>query len=224
MRATYGGVNLSSALFAPGETWLTTFRIQGQQTNQIRRPARAEWIKPIARGHRSHSIDIVLRPPPFADVDAAAEALALFFSDLPQQGDLVLLSGGRERTFPDACVDSFNPPPRNGVSLEYPIKFIAGSVTTRTLSTLATMDARYPNVISLTGLTGGTEGDLDGQQTLDIAAGRMVNFYLNEGGVLQPHQWVLVLWTDETEDAEDGRVLPDDFHATTNPKIWRRIV
>lgn len=224
MKAIFAGVELSADSFAPGETWLTTFRIQGQQTNQPSKPARSEFVRYYARALRSHTIEINLIPPPAADFDAAAESLALYFAELPQQGDLVLLSGVRERTFPGACVDTFSPPPRNGISNLYPLRFLAGAVTYRTRSRLGTMNANYPNVLPLTGLTGGGDGNLDGEATTDVDAGRMVKFYLNEGGILAPHEWVLIAWTAETEDAEDGRVLPDDFNATTNPKIWMRLI
>lgn len=224
MKATFAGVDLSTDSFAAGATWATSFRITGQQANQISRPARAEFISLYARGTRSHSIEIIFRPPPAADYDEAAEALALYFAELPQQGDLVLLSGMRERTFPDACVEAFSPPPRIGISNEFPVRFIAGAVTYRTRSTLGAMDYRYPNVVNLTGLTGGGATNLDGLVTTDVDAGRMVDFYLNSGGFLHPHRWVLTSWTDETEDSEDGRVLPDDFDNATNPKIWRRLL
>jgi hypothetical protein len=223
MRATFDGIVLSAGSFSADAPYLATFRISGQQTNQIRRPARAEWIRPIARGHRSHVIEMIFRPPPAADYDAAAEALALYFAELPQQGDLVILSGSRERTFADACVENFSPPERTGISNEFPVRFLAGAVTYRILSPLARMDARYPNIITVTGLTGGTT-NLDGLQTSDVDAGRMVDFYLNVGGFLQPHRWVLTAWTDEAENADDGRVKPDDFHSTENPKIWRRLL
>lgn len=203
---------------------MMTFRIAAQQANQISRPVRAEFIRPIARGLRMHTIELVFRPPPAADYDEAAESLALYFAELPQQGDLVLLAGNRELTFPDACVESFSPPPRVGISIQFPVRFIAGAVTYRTRSTLGAMDARYPNVISLTGLTGGGASNLDGLVTTDVNTGRMVDFYLLSGGVLMPHRWVLTAWTDETEDAADGRVLPDDFNTETNAKIWIRLL
>ena len=224
MRAIFNGTELSSGTFAPGETWLTTFRIQGQQVNQVSRPTRAEYVTLYARAARQHSIEIVFRPPPAADFDAAAEALCLYFAELPQQGDLVLLNGVRERTFPDACVESFSPPPRRGVSNEFPVKFIAGAVNTRTRSRLGAMNANYPNVLPLTALTGGATNSLDAEATTDVATGRMVNFYLNESGVLAPHQWVLMPWGEESEDAAAGRVIPDDFNETTNPKIWMRLI
>ena len=224
MRAVFDGTVLSSASFAPGETWLSTFRINGQQVNQTRRPIRDEYAHFIARGLRQHSIEIVFRPPPAADFDEAAELLCLYFSELPQQGDLVLLSGTRERTFADACLESFTPPPRRGVSNEYPVKFIAGAVTSRTRSRLGIMSADYPNVLPLTALTGGATNSLDAEVTTDVATGRMVNFYLEESGVLAPHQWVLRPWGEESEDAAAGRVLPDDFNESTNAKIWIRLI
>jgi len=222
MRVTYAGTVLSTDTFAAGETWQTSFRVSGAQQNQVAHRTRAEYITLFARGGRSHTIDLLFIPPPAADVHEAFEQLSLYFSALPLQGDLVLLSGALERTFPDACVQAFSPPPRRGLANEFPVTFLAGAVTAATLSPLAQMDSRYPNIRPITGLTGGDSGKLDAEITADVAVNRVIKFYLVESSILVPHEWVLLDWTDEVEDAAAGVVIPDDWHVTTNPKYWHR--
>lgn len=227
MKATYNGVVLSTDSFAPDETWLTTFRISGQQANQISRPSGDDYIKLYARGHRMHTIEIVFRPPPAADTDAAAEALALYFAGLPQQGDLVLLSGARERTFPGACVEAFTPPPRTGISNEFPVKFVAGSVTSRTLSPLAIMNINeVANLYAITGLTGGGDTNLDGLVTVDVSAGFQTDIFVPIGALNQLATFRLFAGTDATNtDPDAGPVVvrPADYDGTTNAKVWKRL-
>ena len=227
MRATFNGTVLSTDSFAPGETWLTTFRIQGQQQNQVSKPTRAEYVTLYARAARMHSIEIVFRPPPEADFDAAAEALCLYFAELPQQGDLVLLSGVRERTFPNACLESFTPPPRRGVSNEWPVKFIAGAVTTRTRSRLGTMNINaIANLYDITGLTGGGSTKLDGLVTTDVAAGFQLEIFAAIGALNQLATFRLYAGTDAANtDPDAGPVIvrPADYNASTNAKVWKRL-
>lgn len=232
MKATFAGVVLSTDSFDPGETWEASFRISGQQANQISRPARADYISLYARGARSHSIEIIFRPPPAADYDEAAEALTLYFAELPQQGDLVLLSGTRERTFPDACVEAFTPPPRIGLSNEFPLRFIAGAVTTRTRSPLGLMDTRYiANLPTITTLTGGTITSLDSQITVDVDAGFTAFIRPTLAGIAQPKMMQVITDPDPgvtvgNDDPAAGTliVLPLDYDEATNAKIWIEVL
>lgn len=112
---------------------------------------------------------------------------------------------------------------RIGVSNRFGFAFEATDPDTATLSLIAQMDARYPNILTLAGLTGGGSTKLDGQVTTDVAVGRIVEFVLTESAVIVPHKWLLREWTDEVEDSAAGIVLPDDHHATTNPKFWHRL-
>jgi hypothetical protein len=80
-------------------------------------------------------------------------------------------------------------------------------------------------LLALTGLTGGSANDLDGIATAD---GEVDSQTIREvltgsvgGGDLAITRWVLMPGTN----AEDGisYVRPDDYHATTNARVWVRI-
>lgn len=185
---------------------------------------RAAWAVPVARGNRLITLPMIIEIPPFATFGAALVGGLTYFGNIPDEGPLVIAEGADQVTFSSAvCVECKILEEIVGLSHAVALRFVCGQPVNATLSRLAQMDSHYPNVISLTGLTGGTT-KLDGEITTDVEVGRFVDFYLDVDGFLQPHRWVLTAWTDETEDAEDGRVLPDDFHSTTNPKIWRRLI
>lgn len=228
MRVTFDGSVLSTDSFAADETWATSFHISGQQVNQISRPVRAEYVSLYARGGRAHSIEIIFRPPPAVSYDAAAESLSLYFAGLPQQGDLVLTNGSLARTFPAACLEAFTPPPRTGISLEFPLKFVAGAVTYQTLSPLALMDSRYvANLAVITGLTGGTAADLDALVTADVAVGFVAFVTPTIAGIAQPKHFRLITDPDPgvtvtNTDPTAGALIvrPLDYDEDENAKIW----
>lgn len=73
----------------------------------------------------------------------------------------------------------------------------------------------YP---SITTLTGGGSTALDGIVTTSLSVPRVVLLYIST----QPNMWRLASGTT----AEDGVgvVRPDDYHATTNARVWTRIM
>jgi hypothetical protein len=123
---TFADMLLSAGGFGGDETWQTRFTIKGSQDVQVCKPMRADYVRVIARGQRMLTITLLFRPPSCADVHESFAELALYFSTLPQQGDLVLESGGNRVPYPDACLVSFDPPPRVGVSNEFPLVFQTG--------------------------------------------------------------------------------------------------
>jgi hypothetical protein len=126
MKATFDGLELSPGTYAPDVTWNLRMVIRGEQPVQVSRPARAEYARVYARGGRLHTLDLFFKPPAAADTHEAFAALALFFTTLSQQGDLVIESGGNQITYPDACLVAFTPPARVGVSNEFPLQFVFG--------------------------------------------------------------------------------------------------
>jgi hypothetical protein len=80
----------------------------------------------------------------------------------------------------------------------------------------AEMRLRY----DLDGLTGGTSTKLDAITTVSKTPGQTA-IWTYIGGVIQ--LWILITDPDPgvtAEDAPGGIVKPDDYHASTNPKIW----
>jgi hypothetical protein len=85
-------------------------------------------------------------------------------------------------------------------------------------------DPPYPvpnNVVTaypqLTGLTGGTAYDLDGQTTIGgaMTAGKEIHLHLAS----VPSAWRLRARTGETENSAAGRVIPDD----DSTLLWEQI-
>ena len=126
MKATFGDITLSEGGFTNAETWLTRFKIRGQQDVQTAKPIRAAYAQVYARGNRLHVIELLFYPPTAENTDEAFAALALFFATLPQQGDLILESGGNRVRFPSACLVSFEPLPSLGISNQFPLVFQCG--------------------------------------------------------------------------------------------------
>lgn len=83
-----------------------------------------------------------------------------------------------------------------------------------TQSTEFLVGAIHP-LTAITGLTGGGATALDGQATTSLPTGYTV--FLSYGRVGQ--LWQLIAGTD-AEDVSNGIVRPDDYHATTNARIW----
>ena len=77
----------------------------------------------------------------------------------------------------------------------------------------------YVSPIAITGLTGGTASDLDSVATTSLSVSDLHSVVTTEGVV------ELVYRLDSGTDAEDAPwiVRPDDYHATTNTRVWRLI-
>jgi hypothetical protein len=226
MRATFDGTVLAPGGYDRTDAWVSSFRLAGTPQIQTVTKFRADYATLHARGGTVHTIDVLLIPPPEADLETAFAELALFWAGLSDQGDLVVTQGSQAVTWAGACKGPFSFEPNTGIQNRFPLQFLAGAPSALvTLSTLAQMDARYLNVLtSVTALTGGAAGALDAQVTTDVAVDRVVRIFITESGIITPQEWLLRTWTAETEDAAAGIVLPDDFHASTNPKFWHRVL
>lgn len=72
---------------------------------------------------------------------------------------------------------------------------------------------------SVTGLTGGGATNLDGALSpTAVNVGSIVELYISS----VPQLWRLFSGTD-AENSAAGVVRPDNFHATTNPVVWKQI-
>jgi hypothetical protein len=72
----------------------------------------------------------------------------------------------------------------------------------------------YP---AITGLTGGGSTKLDGIVTAGKSS-LWTTLYVSS----ELQDWLLLSGTD-AEDSAAGIVRPDDYHATTNPQVWKRV-
>jgi hypothetical protein len=225
MRATFDGTVLAPGGYDRTDAWVSSFRLAGTPQIQTVAKFRADYATLHARGGTVHTIDVLLIPPPEADLETAFAELALFWAGLSDQGDLVITSGSQAVTWPEACKAPFTFEPNTGVQNRFPLQFLAGAPSAlTTLSTLAQMDARYvANLHTITGLTGGTATDLDGYATTDVAAGFTALILPTIGGIVQPKTFRLIAATTaENTDPTAGLLVvrPDDYHATTNAKVW----
>lgn len=78
------------------------------------------------------------------------------------------------------------------------------------------------NWYDITGLTGGTSTDLDGQITASgaVATSQIVAITRENNGILATSFWQLVDGTD----AETATIIrPDDYDASTNARVWKLV-
>ena len=90
---------------------------------------------------------------------------------------------------------------QDGVTKQLPVTLLGGAWTPQ-----------------ITALTGGGNEALDGVSTADLDVPALRTIWL--GTELQ--DWLLFTGTD-AEDAEAGIVRPDDYAASTNEKVWKRV-
>lgn len=134
------------------------------------------------------------------DVDALTTAVGT----LPQllaSAELGVISGGRITTVrPIRCiVDNDVYKGEEPVTEPYPARGVISF---------------YPTI---TGLTGGTAADLDGQPTVNVVVGRTIQFVV--GGLLGTFQ----LQAGTTAENGTSVIRPDDYNEATNAKIWVRL-
>ncbi len=127
MRATFDGTVLAPGGYDRADAWVSSFRISGTHDVQVVKKFRAEYATIIPRGGTVLTIDLLLIPAPSADVHEAFAELALFWSSLSAQGDLVLESGGNRVTYPSAAKSPFSFDPQIGISNQWPLQFMSGA-------------------------------------------------------------------------------------------------
>jgi hypothetical protein len=78
--------------------------------------------------------------------------------------------------------------------------------------------AQMTYLSGVTGLTGGGATNLDGVLTVDVTVPHLYALVIGSSSQL----WILQAGTN-AEDVAGGVVRPDDFHATTNAKVFIRV-
>lgn len=147
-----------------------------------------------------------------ADTVNAAVDAALNVGNGDPEGDIATLLCDAEISYRASSALAWKP------GRPFPVDLMASvnmeEDQTATL-TAAQTGIRYYSAI--TALTGGGATALDGIATTGLSVPRIVSLYLSS----QMHFWRLESGTT----AEDGVgiVRPDDYHATTNAKIWKRV-
>jgi len=198
-----------------------------QETQTVSR-ARAEWLTAFhSRAVRSVKRTYVSQFPPCSTEEAAFEQALSIPVQCPRGGTLVETFGATSITYSDAWIDGEITVKRNALSNIFTFPLIGINPTTATLSTLAQMDSRYvANLPLITGLTGGGSTKLDGQTTTDVAVGFTALVLVTINSVSQPKHFRLIAGTTaENTDPTAGVLVvrPDDYHASTNAKIWVEI-
>jgi hypothetical protein len=104
----------------------------------------------------------------------------------------------------------------------------AGAAPTPSASYLNTeqSDARYPRrgtsaaelLLDITALTGGASTALDGIATASLAAPYLVDIIISGG------RKSYILQTGTDAEAAPGIIRPDDYHASTNAKVWKQVL
>ncbi len=231
MTVTFNGVTL-----ADGES--RTARVasglapNGQINFEPLEFLRAEWAIPVARGNRLITLPMVIEMPPFTRFGAALVSGLTYFGNLPDEGPLVITEGADQVTFSSAvCVDCKIVDEILGVSHALALRFVCGQPLNATLSPLAMLNPSYLwNLSTITGLTGGGSTKLDGLITLDVAVGCRAFITPTLSGVAQPKTMGLitdpnpgVTVTQVNPSAGTLIVLPADYNAITNPKIWTEL-
>lgn len=127
MRATFDGTILAPGGYDRADAWVSSVRISGTHDVQVVKRFRSEFATVIARGGAVLTIDLLMIPAPSADVHEAFAELALFWSTLSAQGDLILESGGNRVTYPSAAKAPFSFDPQIGISNQWPLQFQTGA-------------------------------------------------------------------------------------------------
>lgn len=194
------------------------------QDTQTETMLRGEW--PVffhSRAARTIPLRYQVAFPPCASIAAALLEARQIPLTCPRGGELIEQHGATAITFSDARVTSIEVV-RRGLSNQFTFALEAINPSSGELSTLALMDSRYvANLNSITGLTGGTATDLDGQTTTDVSVGFTCFITPTIGGLVVPKHMRLVAGTTaENADPLAGPLVirPDDYHASTNAKVW----
>lgn len=206
---------------------LDTESLSLRQETQTAVRARAEWPTFFsARASRSIPLVYPVAYPPCASIEEAFEEARTVLATCPRGGELTEQIGTTLITYADAKLDDIEVR-RMGVTNFFTFRLTAVNPSTTALSPLAAMNANYvANLPLITTLTGGTSTALDGQVTTDVAVGFTALVLVTINGVAQPKHFRLIAGTTaENTDPTAGVLVvrPDDYHASTNAKVWVEI-
>jgi hypothetical protein len=198
-----------------------------QQQTQTETRARASWITGFhSRAARSLQLRYTVTFPQCSSLAAAVLESRQVPVLCPKGGVLVEQEGSTSNTFSDAWIEGGISVDRVGVRNTFTFNFTAIDPSFAALSPLAQMDARYvANLSAITGLTGGGDTKLDGLTTTDVTVGFTAFLpALLISSVAVAKMFQLVTGTDaENADPTAGTLIirPDDYHASTNAKVWK---
>lgn len=197
-----------------------------QQTQTVTK-CRAEWLTGFhSRASRSIPLQYKVTFPACASLEAAyAQARSIPLS-CPKGGVLTEQIGSTLTTFSDAWIEGEIGVERQGVRNVFTFNLTAVDPDTVTISTLAQLNMNYVvNLYAITGLAGGGSTNLDGYTTTDVSVGFTAFLpALLISSVAVPKMMQLVTGTDaENTDPTAGVIIvrPDDYNASTNPKVWK---
>lgn len=205
---------------------LDTEGLRMQQTTQETLRSRAEC--PTYFHSRASRVIPLVYPvtyPPCASFAAAALEARQIIATCPKGGVLTEQQDGTLITYADSKVESIEVT-RRGVTNQFTFTLTAVDPDTAALSTLAQLNMSYiANLHTITSLTGGTATALDGYVTTDVTVGFTAFLpALVIGSIAQAKMMQLVTGTDaENADPTAGLIVirPDDYHASTNAKVWK---
>jgi len=197
------------------------------QETQVAQYVRAAWPT-FFHSRASQTIPLVypVTYPPCASVAAAVLQSRQILAQCPKGGVLTEQSGSTLITYADAKLDGIDVM-RRGLTNLFTFKLTAVDPDTNTtLSTLAQLNMNYiANLYAITGLMGGGSTKLDGYTTTDVSVGFTAFLpALLISSVAVPKMMQLVTGTDaENTDPAAGLIIvrPDDFHSSSNPKVWK---
>lgn len=198
-----------------------------EQNTQTTVRARGEWTVGFPdRASRSIPRRYTVVHPPCASLAAAIAEAVNIPATCPKGGTLVEVYGATTITFAQAWLKNISVT-RRGITNQFTYDLVATNPDS-TLSPLASMSIN--NVINryaITGLSGGGATKLDGETTADLDVGYVLFITPTIGGLVIPKHFKLITDPDpgvtaENTDPDAGPliVIPDDYNASTNAKIW----
>ena len=200
-------------------------RLALQQQTQVVDRARAAYPTAFPdRASTRFSFSIPVTFPPCATEELAFYESLIVPTQCPAGGVLSCEFGSTVITYSQAWRESIDVVPL-GLTNRFTFNFTAVNPDA-TRSALALLNMNYvANLYTITGLTGGGSTNLDGKVTTDVTVGFtafLPNLLISSVAV--PKMMHLVSGTDaENADPSAGLLIirPDDYHASTNAKVWK---
>ena len=226
-------VTLGEFVIANGED--RTLQVVGEETlelqqqTQVVTPSRGAWhVAFPERAARSILLSYLVTFPPCDSLEAALWQSRQIPVSCPKGGVLIEQQGTHIITYAAAWQSGPISAKRTGVTNQFHFQFEATNPSTAALSTLAMLNPAYTaNLYYITGLTGGGGTNLDGLTTTDVTVGFLADLTLSIAGVIRPLKMRLItdpnpgVTATNTDPAADALiVLPVDYNASTNAKIW----
>lgn len=211
---------------ADGERVLGPMALTMNQQTPTTTRLRADFLTGFkSRGTRAFSFNLSVTMPPCASLEDAAIELFQHPINCPKGGILDLEEGSQRVRFATAWLQGDIIATSMGLTNLFTFPFQANEPDVTTLSPLAQMDSRFVlNLPAITGLTGGTSSKLDSLVTTDVDTGTIIFVLITLSSIVTPKHFQLVAGADaEQADPDAGLIVirPEDYHGTTNAKVWK---